>query len=1486
MITPNHNDTNSVFFKLKGNVLIVCNNGEPFSIGGIESLMNAFYSSKSERVFEQPFKSSVINEQVKELIEERHKLYHDNPKEIEIHYNIENSTVSGYHGREILELMQNCIDAMPGDSTFQIGSKGLGFRSLLNWCDRIEIYSGELSVAFGLKEKEKFKESLGLTQNIAILSAPCIIEPKNLNYTTEIVLNLKKSVIDDVKKELEQIDEKSMVFLPKIEKLVIEIENFKRIYEKLEDTNGDVLIYSIDNGTRIEQFWRVFKQERKTITLVDPYNKTQEYNYEISIAFCEDNNILDNNFLYSYFKTDIQFPIGWLCNADFELNSDRSKIIDHSLNRVILKELVSLIDVASETIAGSLKNPESALKSIVPIDKFPEIAGFDFSSYYAAQIGKRKILPTVNGEFVALSEFPWLANGDSPALFTGDAFKKLLKLSNNKGVIDFVKKIAARDKIQVNIPIQEIQHAINTVSADWSPGECFAVFEWWRIEYGSNTNALYHLPNLIGLENGEWASGNDKPFFKEGKVPNVPSWVNFNFLRDDYQKAAINFYNKEEGYLKHKSQGAEQDAKQRDERAIPGYVRIGKVHFFRYLDRSTTIAPINSSVGDNWHHAQEFVFWLYENYGNDADWSPPETTGYNFPVQNGVVAKSDTLYFGEYYNNQLAAILAMQDGQEELFHFPISSEEKESFALFLKKFGVRSLPRRRPIVFKDSNWPSDYLDALHVHFSSPLQLGNDINIVNPQEKVKIISINVESYINLENILSISKTSDLFLWILKDDFIKNSLIKRHEINDEFPLKLKLDTWRTRECKVPREQVRNYIAHTFMFTKWIEIGGKRYSPNQIILDGKIGTQLEPHLIGIKRDDVFSGLSIEEYEINAIINNLGFINNFSKIKPSSLYKILNELSKDHIDVNGELSKKIYEQIMEASDLKTPDASCQERIAFFQHGKIYCLDGQFHKVQEVRYADKSFPDRVRAGQYLISLRKGRGAKKAALWFGTKEFKPNIAVRSFEESCFNQQFQNDFHELLKGLYIENYQHNKLITDDNSWRSVKNMRIVLASRVALCFGEFEQSCDVYEYAKDDSGQYILMIGNKMPDHFRDERLTSVLLEILRTVIEIDRSNLISSLSSSFRELWRYPDGVLRDALIQRYDDKNIWQEADSFFDGSTKLNSDNDIVSKNMNMFIKCRDDNLDKFKRILYAKLITETSDKQKEYLVKIEQYKRIEPSHELLLDDLCDVFSLLLSIEPANLLIEDDRKIDVDAIGKETRKKLFEYFPDSKSDLLSFLNIKEYDSILRFGNYDFLKAEFERDIGKQKNIEENISSLNSKSPVVIDSENVDFSHVSHDYNKKDNPSNHGSGYTDYRKKQDKDTKAGKSAEKTVYDDLVRSYGESNVKWVSQFAYEEGVNLDGSDHYGHDIEYFDGKEKIYVEVKKNSASLPVISFRLTATQRDFAKANNKYKIFVVTAPESEEPIILPLSWNDISSFVNTPTGYLVEFKQQERDNL
>jgi len=1485
-LNKNLSPTNTVVIELDGNVLTVSNNGEPFTIEGVESLMLPNYTAKASREYTNKYLSATINEQVNEFLEKRKALYRDHPEFIQQHYNLERETIGVYHGREVLELMQNCVDAMPGDGTIQIGAKGLGFRSLLNWCNRIRIYSGDLSICFGREEALSFGKSLSLNQKVATLSAPMIIVPIKLDYTTTIELVLNDSVLNDVLQQLGQIDAKSMVFLPKIEELIIRENQKERRYIRKEDCDGNVRITSWENNSEIEYFWRVFRQGLKSISLEEVDGNEKEYTYDISIAYCADLHTIKDNCLYSYFKTKVEIPIGWLCHADFELSSDRNSLNDHPLNTQILQEMVELIDVSSEAIVDE-DNPLAALKSIIPVKEFSRnlSIGFDFSSYYYQLIGHGKILPTVNGDFVSIYDGPFILPGNLPSVFTGGNFSKLLDLPIEGNLADFVAKIALRDDISLNISEKYMRELINNRSGDWTIQECLVVLEWWRKDFLKKSSTSTLLPKLIKLENGEWAQLGKKLYFKTGRSLEVPEWVEFDFVSSNYKKAAIDFYDNDADFIKWKEQQViSEDMRNRNERLITRYVTISEKQVFSYLDRNSVISQVNSSVRDIWTRSREFVLWLFNNFGKDRKWSPPEDVSYQFPAYDKkTVTKPESLYLGKYYGNRLTEILAKQEDLHELHHFQLNGERKEDFVAFIAKFGVNTLPYKKQVSFSRRSGPvasEGYKKALIEGFPYPLQL--DSGTVFPDTAAFIREgslgeINVYSYQNLPNILAEVSTSAILLWIDKDEFLRDSLKSKAEKSPSSNVEAVRNQQRNWRY-IEHTEMRNFLAYEFSTSKWIQIEEGRYSPQQIILDERIGNSLTPLLRGVSREAIFGDLELEDYEQNAIIKNLGFASDFSKIEPTVLYAILNELSKSEVDVNGEVSKRIYSQIIGATGLKKPDTTDANRVSFLKSGQVFCYDNIFHPVSEVFYADKIIPKEIKAQYHLLNLYRNQGAKKVELWFGVKELKPNLIVKDFEDSMYDQQFQTFFKELLKGLYVENSKH---ITDEQRWRALKNMKVTLVKSGTL---EVENTCTIslsdYQYGQDASGRYLIKIENRLPYPY-NERFSSALYEIVKTVI----SREDPTLGGSFRELINYPIEKLRNTLTERHNDPNIWQEADVFFDG-TSVASTRDFTSENIEMFERCKSDYLDRFKRILYAEFKYGNRDLQRKYLSTICQYELISLDRSIptLQEENCDVFSLLKTIAPATLLQNDAVEIDIESIGKETKAKLLEVYPENQKQLNLFLK-DEYDSLMRFGNFDFIKEAFEEYLDTLKpfapNTQASLVTAAEITPIIVDASNHQLKSLpSLSWSAKNSMIHRrSSSYIDHEARNRRNSAKGYKSEQIVFDYLKSKCGKDHVKWVSQFAKDANENLDGSDHHGYDIEYcVDAGSKHFVEVKTNSDALPDIGFYLTSAEKAIASNKENYQIAVVSNPDSDTPDIRFYSWSQVRPHVKDATEYLIRF--------
>ena len=123
-----------------------------------------------------------------------------------------------------------------------IGSKGLGFRSVLNWSNRIEIRSDNISLRFGnaiVKEKweelknrvseanrfEKEANSDGRDVPLAILALPEVSPLGSpTQKSTSVILSYEIEYEDSILNDLEKFQPESLLFLHNVRHIIIVID--------------------------------------------------------------------------------------------------------------------------------------------------------------------------------------------------------------------------------------------------------------------------------------------------------------------------------------------------------------------------------------------------------------------------------------------------------------------------------------------------------------------------------------------------------------------------------------------------------------------------------------------------------------------------------------------------------------------------------------------------------------------------------------------------------------------------------------------------------------------------------------------------------------------------------------------------------------------------------------------------------------------------------------------------------------------------------------------------------------------------------------------------------------------------------------------------------------------------------------------------------------------------------------------------------------
>ena len=335
--------------------------------------------------------------------------------------NVEKRDVSGYHGRELLELLQNADDAYqksislkekPTDElvvkiryfdnkltvsntgTFfdkdgikaiiqsnnsskgeeYIGNKGTGFRSVLNWADKVRIFSGNFKIEFSkdianrffeqIKDTAQIKKQLKKHPNLhmPMLSVGNYLDEKPSEYldnetTVELTINPDKQKDEyNVYDQIRKMDMNILLFLPNTAKIQIETKDGKITYKREKkviesDDKFDVssiAITKVHNGKEQTQDYKLFEK-----TIEDSFKNTttgipEQKKLKMAIATVDDETTLQNTHLYTYFPLlDTEASFNCIMHATYELGNQRN-VIDRSSNneKIIVHQLEFLLNVA------------------------------------------------------------------------------------------------------------------------------------------------------------------------------------------------------------------------------------------------------------------------------------------------------------------------------------------------------------------------------------------------------------------------------------------------------------------------------------------------------------------------------------------------------------------------------------------------------------------------------------------------------------------------------------------------------------------------------------------------------------------------------------------------------------------------------------------------------------------------------------------------------------------------------------------------------------------------------------------------------------------------------------------------------------------------------------------------------------------------------------------------------------------------------------
>jgi hypothetical protein len=1476
-----------------------------------------------------------MEEFVSNLITEKKELFKNHSKEMIASYDRELKTISGYNGRQLLELLQNCDDEeskdvfIKLDATKQtisisnngtpfskegyeslftsdysskvtkkyIGNKGLGFRSIINWSNAIEIHSNSISLTyteenrklvfdelFNHEEQKHFTKKRNFKKDIIpmpFLSMPNIGKAIENGYVTTVIIHYKDSEFENIQNQIDKITPETFLFLRNIEEIIFEgfedKANITCTREAINQTSSDFT--PKEKITFKDNNWFIFEEEKELPIELSESDKDEREFYQIKIAI-EENLKQTSPYLYSFFPTNIKLNQPYVLHATFDLDATRNQVNDSRKNKFILNKIVDFtIDVAKyytkETVSYK---PLEILNHKHKSDTLDNLGYYDLVKKAITTV---EVFPCVDNSYKKLAEVLYISDDFAEMLTRIKAnniiSSHILSLTKNQ-LSDF----GIEDKIDKSLEnIDNVADIINKIST-------LKLITYERALFVSQIvkecQFLKNNPdkklNLLANESGKVIQSDEyiyTPITKNSDLK-IPEFTKIQFINK-------NLYNLLIGLFKF-------DTKENTNKSRFFYDQLkGFCNIHSYEPTTLAlkiISETNNVIKLEAKKALDFIkemnSCLYFNYKKTDDDSK------KIPIQAKVptISKNKKIKITEEISLSI--------------HYPTGIKTELIFDNIFDNNNYLGSPKENGIdEFDDIQDVENFFLWLGVNKFLKYLKDNTRDIDGYFDyvlKTKKIndstgkSLNFKSIENLDTILSKIELNKLILWIDFDEELKKQIndSQNEDIVKNFYHKL------------------HHIYEKPSYIKFVINTKYNFDFKNLLIDERYSWVNDFNINYRAKEFIENGLS--KTNINEILFLLGAKDDFNSISTSKVAKIINKIAIQFPD--GKKSQSFYKKAL--NHYKVNGKTLRKPLNLFADNgaglKIYSQ-------KEIYFNDKiKLPKRLRQDFPIFNFPIRAGGADAIKFFGINDLKiVQVEILSHtivEEITYHF---NNYFEFLKPLILT---HRINTIEDNKQRKIQasicnKIKIVLCSEIKYKVQDNEYYVSDYEFLHHNEDTYYLKIndfdslGNLRKNFSFIESFSDILslsFDIsgekneFKHMIRDDFEYVLQNIKNDFgddtlqeaRELlgladykqsfWKAVFEVKELDYFENIDDLSLEKLITKIFGivyNPSELDYENineEIQLREVETLFELLDIELEAFSKkffykismqkihfssikncLLSKKKIIKTSiwkslnnkdvESQANFLNEINKFEDYE--------DFAQQYSsenqFKFTLEPNEVLqqylktIYDEITIFSDIDLDLIKSNHLRYFNDIQQFEIS--QSERYKSLIYFKNaIETLKKELEKDELEAKQIldqnkeKTNYELADNINPVIIDSDKLKPKNISSNTKGKNK-----SVYTPKPKDVKKLKEIGNTSEKFVYDFLLNNSAYKDVYLASED--NEGL------HY--DIRYTDNQDVVkYVEVKTFDTSY----FHLTKSEYDFGFKNKEdYEIWLVNDKKNIIPI-------------------------------
>ncbi|MDF2609659.1 MAG: hypothetical protein K0R92_1133 [Lachnospiraceae bacterium] len=1483
-----------------------------------------------------------MNDIILKKIETMKGVYYIDPNRILQDFRKETAEIEGYHGRELLELLQNAVDEIDSatkryvcielsgnklrlsnngsvfseagitslmysnlspkhNSHKYIGNKGTGFRSVLNWANCVRIYSGDLSIEFSTNCAEELLNELLTNDGIknykvehSDLKVATLVAPKPIiplaqkEYDTVIEIDVKDEMLDDVHSQIEKIDATTLLFLNKLERLTIIQNEEKIVFDKIstletEELSSVIIKTYVNEGIADNDEWMVACRT----------GQAEERHYAVSVAYKTDMSVKPD-VLFSYFKTQIEFPVPALVHGTFDLSANRNHLNETHLNKIVLEEACRLlIDTALQIDTSAINYAPLRLLSLKK--DFPtELAWTKIDEFYHRAIAESKVFPTVNSKYISFFDNPKFFESKIADYVSGVYFSELLLYSEDVAIRRLINKLVKINGTSLKYEYDVISKGIDSLLLEMNIKERAALCIEFLTEY--NTTTKGNIPPKFIIDSDNRPVNNKHYVFlppetKDGDFPQPPKFASLVYM----QKGLLSAF---------------RDVLETNVtlRALSEKLSVLNV---REYNLTEIIRSVISKLNNREHkdskktqrYCVETLLWLWK-ISKIGRLQEINLRSFRIPVvaRDGKIRNADVLYLGKEYGNEITENLF--ESRNDIFVaapqiYGLRTDEIMKFSEFLLGIGIAKYPR---IIHKEIRpLPPAYRALMIRNFDYPLIAEDNVfqDISDMERSANIFRVDVEVIEHYEDILEKAETKKIIAWLRSDERARSLVTTRYEQSQKstgFVVKGNQVNGR----RVANDKISSFMRYEFSQRLWIEVSSERYSVSQCLLRNGIGELLLPYAVEPDIDSYITNLNqpvSEKSDIRLLLTKIGAAETFADLSTNALYGIL--LTLPSFDETGEISKALYQSIIDTHGLLVLEKENANYKKFMESGMVYCKNVRtFINIHSALYlTEKTVSKEVLKNFNLIAIPSRQSQETIKKYLGVKSIKLKgtiVGTPSFH--TLDSEFVADFNSFKVYAFCYRIRNAK----QSEIASIKSIKVRLCDTIEANYNGEKVVLDDYSFIRGNESVYIKSpVGMYNMEQLRsDLNFCATMAEVITSTVDIQDDKLFLCL----RSLYGQKDSGRQKLILQDFDDLEVLAASKETLDhiqsrqemfltaceqigGEDKIDAIRPLVvnlnfedinnasnieallqvlkileidvpefNDNSEFFIDLRgyytdelkclvEQNRSKYKNRLFASMIDKSIDEQKYFLKQFDNF--LKHKYSLTNTKSFDVKNTFFKQWP---ILSNQAEQDADVKWKEYRD-IFSRDKDAGiiADLLADF---ENDSLLYFGAFDELTKRYDLKVAEWKKRDEKDSAI--QKPKEAPSAPMEVINVSAaPPSLRANGHSNGSGSRSAGTQREYNKALwGAFAEEVVYRTFTTNL--KDVKWVSENAKKKGVNPEGIGGLGYDLTYVDENgETIYVEIKSTVGSS--ITFMITDNELSFAeKKHLKYEIALVTNIDDE----------------------------------